>query len=141
MRDPFYTQMIFSIENIICQADAEAKSKGITLTDAHVKSALNKARRLTEGKTPEIPECNERERILAKLIRTVHSGPQVLAEIRVGPDGKEEQVDINRRDWIAAIKRVEKSLDIRRGTAPGSRNYMDYVNDFLSDIQNRNNDG
>lgn len=45
MKDPFYAQLIFQIENMICVADADAKSRGITFTDSQVRSAILKARR------------------------------------------------------------------------------------------------
>lgn len=46
MKDPFYAGLLFQIENIICQADDEAQSKGIRLTDSQIKSVAHFVRGL-----------------------------------------------------------------------------------------------
>ena len=76
MKDPFYAGLLFQIEQMICQADDEAKSKGQILTDSQIRSALIKTRKRVGGGGPDIPETNERERIIAKLINNLFQAPE-----------------------------------------------------------------
>jgi len=68
MKDPFYARLLFKIEQMICVADAEAKSQGLELTDSQVRSALVKAQKKVAGGEPDIPNATERDRVLAMLI-------------------------------------------------------------------------
>lgn len=62
MKDPFYASLMFQIEQIVCQADKEAKNKGIRLIDSQIKSALNKTRKTMRGEEPNISRTNDKEK-------------------------------------------------------------------------------
>lgn len=137
MNDPFYAGMLFQLEQIICQADNDAKTKGLQLTDSQVRSALIKTQKTWQGGEPAIPETNEREKILAELINRLLHAPNELMEKRTTDDGRVEENPLDISDWLNALETVEDSLQTRRSTIPGSRNYLDYVHRFIEQAKRR----
>ena len=137
MRDPFYAGLLFQIEHIICQADDEAKSKGIRLTDSQIKSALNKTRGKLEGGTPVIPTGSEKDKIIAQLIDSLCLAHHDLAERQQYPDGTETDKPLDVMDWIRAIETVEDSVKTRKSHIPGSRDYLDFVHGFIEQAKGR----
>jgi len=131
MKDPFYAGLLFQIENIICQADDEAKTKGLQLTDSQVKSALIKTQKKLQGGEPDIPETNERERILAELVNCLIHAPDALMEQTTTGDGRAEEKPLNISDWVKALETVEDSVKTRKSHIPGSRDYLDFVHEFI----------
>ncbi|SDW17729.1 hypothetical protein [Nitrosomonas communis] len=55
MKDPFYASLLFQIEQMICQADDEAKSKGQILTDSQISRRLSKRERESEAEDRTFP--------------------------------------------------------------------------------------
>ncbi|SFI19289.1 hypothetical protein [Nitrosomonas sp. Nm34] len=54
MKDSFYAGLLFQIEQMICQADDEAKSKGQILTDSQIidrRLSKRERERGAEGRT------------------------------------------------------------------------------------------
>ena len=131
MRDPFYAGLLFQIEKLIGQADVDAKSKGLSLTDSQIRSALIKTRKKLKGEQPAIPHSNEREQILLELIRCLILAPTCIMEQVTTVDGGTEEKPLNLSDWSKAIETIEDSVKTRTGHLPGSRDYLDFVHGFL----------
>ncbi len=137
MKDPFFAQLLFLIEQLVCMADQEAAGKGIVLKDSQIVSALTKARGLFAGKEPKIIDSSEPDRIMAKLIHSIHDlSTQFLEQIQ-DENGELQKAPVDNRDWIGAIETVLDSISTRRSGIPGSRNYLDYVQDFIADAVER----
>ncbi|MEI6351576.1 MAG: hypothetical protein WCP06_10790 [Verrucomicrobiota bacterium] len=128
MKDPFYAQLMFVIESVICKADKSAAENGVRLTDSAIKSALNKARHMTPEKIIEpIISIVKREDLIEELARCI-AGNRELLEID-GPEG--EGMDVTRAHWDNAISAVEASLKTRNHGGPGSRDYLDFIHSFV----------
>jgi len=137
MRDPFYAGLLFQIEHIICQADDEAKFKGIRLTDSQIKSALNKTRRKLEGGDPEIPTGSEKDGIIAQLIDSLCLAHHDLMERQRHLNSTETDKPLAVADWVRAIETVEDSVKTRKSHIPGSRDYLDFVHGFIEQAKGR----
>lgn len=113
MKDPFYAGLLFQIESQLSQTDEVAKVMGLQLTDSQVKSALIKAQKKLQGGTPAIPQANDREKLMASLIDTLCL------------------TSVDKQAWSNALETVADSIKTRTGNVPGSRNYLDFVQDFV----------
>ncbi len=131
MKDPYYTGLLFQIEQIICQADETAKGLGIQLTDSQIRSALIKTRKKAAGADPEIPLALERDRILAGLIDSLLQAPGQLGKRVVTAEGEVEK-PLPLADWTNALETVEDSIKTRKSNTPGSRHYLDFVHGFIA---------
>ena len=129
LKDPFYAQLIYVIESAICLADKSAQEKGLRLTDSNIKSALNKARRVTPEMVIARTESPEtREAIIQELALSIAANRELLGEESADGTG---HVAISHVDWVKAIGAVEASLHVRRSDEPGSRCYLDFVRNFI----------
>lgn len=135
MRDPYYAELIFLIEHMICQADDEAKSKGFRLTDSQVRSAVLKAKKKVQGGEPDIPERNDREKILAGLIDSIYKVREDLMACLMTDDGATKAKPLPVSDWVKALETVEDSIETRRSSVPGSREYLDFVQEFIARVE------
>ena len=135
MKDPFYSGLLFKIEQMICVADDEAKSQGLELTDSQVRSAIVKARKKMEGENPNIPEATERDRILAMLIDGLFQAPDDILEKIPGADGTVEEEPLRISEWIKALETVEDSVKTRKSNIPGSRDYLNFVHRFIQQAE------
>jgi hypothetical protein len=135
MGDPFSAQLMFQIEQFICRANSQTKEKGLALTDSQVRSALITTIKKLEGADPAIPRANDRDAILAELIETLCLASQDLGEKFTAVDGAEVEQDLAAADWTKAIEAVEHSLQIRKSPVPGSRCYLDYVQQLIADAK------
>ena len=131
MRDPFFAQLMYVIESAICMADKHAKESGVRLTDSSIKSALNKARRITPNQiiTP-LTKLESRDDFVEELARSIAANREIFVEETEYGGEKQE---ISPSDWINAISAVEASLKLRRSTEPGTRYYLDYVRNFIGE--------
>jgi hypothetical protein len=68
MRDPFFAQLMFLIEDLVCTADSKARGKEVVLKDSQILLTLTKAQGLISGKQPHINDSTESDRILRNLI-------------------------------------------------------------------------
>ena len=133
MRDPFYAQLMYFIERIICMADKDAATKGIRLTDSNIKSALNKARRtISEAAVARREKIESREDIVMELALSIAANRELLME-ESNEAAATVQEPVSHADWNRAISAVEASLKVRRSTEPGSRSYLDYVRTFIGE--------
>ncbi|RYD81929.1 MAG: hypothetical protein EOP84_10230 [Verrucomicrobiaceae bacterium] len=124
MNDPFYVPILFAIERRIGDADAEAKQEGISLTDSQVRSVLNRVRKSTN--VPDLTAGTRRDQILAKLQKDLGElGPSLYEESILG-----SQFPLSTTDWHLSLRCVEDSIKLR-SSGSGSRQYLDYVGDFL----------
>jgi len=135
MKDPFYAQLMLQIEHIICQADKEAKTKGIELNDSQVRSAIIRTMKIVQGKSPEIPKSNDREQILADLVDSLIQARNCLAVEEEATSSSGEA--ISPIDWCRALDTVQDSIKTRKGDFPGSRLYMDYIRGFIARARQR----
>lgn len=132
MRDPFFAQLMFLIEQTICNADRDAKEQGVILKDSQVQSALAKARGLAAGKAPKIEESTAAERILKELVLSICHAPQALAAQSLDAEGPRQEEPLRTADWNLAIEAVVDSIKTRRSEIPGSRDYLDFLRDFTT---------
>ena len=132
MKDPFYAGLLFQIEQMICQADDEAKRKGMELTDSQVRSAIIKAQKKAQGEDPNIPVTNEREQILAALIDSICQAPYQIMEQTLADDGTEEHQPLAISYWVNALETVQDSIKTRKRNVPGSRDYLNYLPGFIA---------
>ena len=132
MRDPFFAQLLFIIEQLICSADLRAKDLGITLRDSQIQSALIKAAAIASGKNPKVEAATEMDLILKDLIFSIIQEPENIIE-KVLTDGQvTSEAALRIVDWIAAIETVLDSIKTRRSGVPGARDYLDYVHQFIA---------
>ena len=139
MKDPFFAQLLFQIETLICQADDDSKTRGMQLTDSQMRSTLIKTQKKLQGGEPEIAETTERDKILARLATLLLHAPIVRAKQSAEQDDKGEQVRVT--DWIKALETVEDSIQTRKSGLPGSRDYLDYIHDFIGQAKGLNPTG
>lgn len=132
MKDPFYAGLMFQAEQMICQADTEAKSCGCILTDSQVRSAIIKTQKKLQGAHPDIPETNDCEKILADLIDSLLQAPNALAEEVLSENGQRTEKPLNGSDWRKALETVADSIKTRKSPLPGSRDYLDFLHGFIS---------
>lgn len=132
MRDPFYAGLLFQIEHIICQADDDAKSKAIPLTDSQIRSALIKTQKTLKGQSPDIPATTDKDKLLAALIDSLCRAPQALTERITKDDGTAEDRPLRTSDWIKALETVEDSVKTRKSSTPGSRTYLEFAHGFMA---------
>jgi len=129
MKDPFYAQLSYVVESAICKADQEAQKKGIRLTDSNIKSALNKARRITPQRSVlPLDAINTREAFIEELALSIAAQREILEH--TAEDGSDGTA-ISHADWVKAILVVEASLKLRKSDEPGSRFYLDFVRRFI----------
>jgi len=131
MKDPYYAGLLFQIEQMICEADDEAKCMGLQLTDSQVRSAMLKAQRKVRGEEPVISETNEREKILSALIDSIYQAPDYIMKRTMTDDGAEEEEPLPISDWRKALETVAGSIQTRRSNVPGSRCYLDFLHGFI----------
>jgi len=81
MRDPFFAQLMFSIEDLVCTADSKARGKEIVLKDSQILFTLTKAQGLISGKQPHINDSTESDRILRNLIFAI-------SQLTANPDSR-----------------------------------------------------
>ncbi len=132
MRDPFYAQLMFQIEKAICVFDRNCSSQGITLKDSQIQSALIKASAIAEGKTPKIEEKTPTDELLKTFIHEMASSYKILAS---RPESSAEAADeepLDASDWIMTINGLIHSIKTRRSSAPGTRDYLDFVHGFVA---------
>lgn len=147
MKDPYYAQLMFVVEGIICMADDAAREKGIVLNDSQVRSAVVKAMKRVQGGNPVVPEESERDKVLAKLVGSLvvnrlalrskyETGdkPQGADDGDADEDDDEEDdgEDVTAEEWFRAMESVADSIKRRKGSIPGSRHYLDYVHKFVA---------
>jgi len=123
---------MFMIEQKICVADGAAREAGIILKDSQIQSALTKARGLAAGKEPKIEGSTEAEQILKALILSIHHAPKNMRKQLDDPGISQKEEPLQMTDWILAIEAVVDSIKTRRSDVPGSRNYLDFVQDFIA---------
>ena len=135
MKDPFYAGLLFQIERIICQADEEAKNRGLQLTDSQVRSTLVKTRKKLLGGSPEIPKTNVREEILAELVWSLALAPVTMMKTKTAKDGTKEEHPLDLAEWVNGLETVESSMKTRAEKTPGSRGYLDFVHGFIAQAE------
>ncbi len=126
---------MFMIEQKICVADGAAKEAGIILKDSQIQSALTKARGLAAGKEPKIEGSTEAEQILKALILSIYHAPKNMRKQLDDPAVSQNEEPLEAVDWILAIEAVVDSIKTRRSDVPGSRNYLDFVHDFIAQVK------
>ena len=137
MKDPFYAGIVFEIERKITEGDQIARSRGIMLTDSQVISVLTKVLGAAEGKPAQMPAAsNPRDGFLVEMFGK-------LKEVRAGIFEAEEDQDPDSAKplatavWARALRCVIESARIRKGTIPGSRDYLDFLGPFIAQASKR----
>ncbi len=124
VQDPYYSQIIFRIESVIHQCDAQAKADGIDFKDSDVKSILQKSIGIAKGKRPNIPEKSEKEKRLAMMLSKLLALAEALST-------DTEDGSVSKSDWIISLSAVDDSLKTRREMYGHSRGYLDFLKGFL----------
>ena len=134
MKDPFYAGIIFEIERKIAEGDRLARTRGIVLTDSQVISMLTKVAGAAGGKPAKTVEPNSpREQFLAELRQQVAAVRETISVSEETADGSITESALPAADWLAALKCVLESARLRKGTTPGSRDYLDFLDAFIED--------
>ena len=138
MQDPFFGYLMAIIEKEIALADAETTEGSRQFTDSQVRSSLIKAIKTAKGEKPAIPAGSEHERLLADLIpRILRKREDVLTRVVDEDDEEPAEDDASPAEpvllsyWILAMEAVVSSMKIRTQMTPGSRGYLDFIQDFV----------
>lgn len=126
MKDPFFTPILSEIERRILASVRSAKADGIEINDSQIRSTLNKVRKTSEGKKPQIPNESPRERALAGLHGTLIK----LREGFMSEDSEGNREPISTTAWTLSIRTVEDSIQ-RYSTGPGSKGYQVFLEGFM----------
>jgi hypothetical protein len=133
MKDPFYAGIVFEIERRILEGDQGARSRGIALTDSQVISVLTKGLGAAEGKPAKMPATsNPRDEFLAELCGKLKEARGAILEAEGDPD-PDTAKPIATADWVIALRCVIESARTRKGSAPGSRFYLDFLGPFIAE--------
>lgn len=126
MQDPFYAQILFTIEGLIHDHDLKVQAHDQTvLKDSIVKSALRKAMTLMKGTSQLSSPKDQEERIKAALTIELLS----LYEHQLKPQ------DLSRGDYIKVLHAVEDTLVTRREMAGHPRGYLDFLKQFIPEAR------
>lgn len=140
MRDAQFAPVLLAIERKIHALDRAAAGANIALTDSPVRSALIKAMKRKRGESPAIPSESARDRLLAGLIadlETMHAhGIRAYVPGAPGEAVKPLPGRLPTAKWCDALATIENSIRIRTG-GPGSRGYLDYLVEFLLEVERR----
>lgn len=133
MQDPFYASILFAIESKIYEGDRLAVSRGITLTDSNIRSLLIKTIHAARGKLPQpVPaSAGAKDQFLAEFLYQMIAAKDSVMERRESSDGTLEEIPLPCTDWIKALETAKESCAIRTGDEPGSRDYLDFLADFI----------
>jgi hypothetical protein len=126
MKDPFFTPILFQIENRIRACSRAAKADGIELNDSQIRSTLNKVRKTSEGGKPQIPNSSPREQVFAGL----HGDLVKMRTAFMSEDSEGNREPLPTKAWTLCIRTIEDSIQ-RHSTGPGSRGYQDFLENFL----------
>ncbi len=138
MNDPFFATIVFHIELTIHTADRKAAAAGVELKDSNIKSSLKKVQSLAKGRRPKAKAMTQRDEFIHGLAVKIDSLRPELRQT-ADPDAVFDEGDpISATDWLAAVQCVEDSLKIH--TAPGTRNYLDFLIDFIAEARGSEND-
>jgi len=126
--DPRYTPVIMAIEGRIVGADRQAKAEGISLTDSQVRSVLNRVRK--SAAVPDLNAGSRRDQILAALQGDLdYFGSHLSFE-----DEEGERFPISAQEWHLCLRTIEDSIRVR-SSGPGSRDYLEFITDFIARAQ------
>lgn len=133
MKDPFYAGIIFKIERKIAEADRIALDRGMTLTDSQVISVLTKVAGEAGGKLAKaVSPSSPREQVLVELREQLAAVRDTISVGEPANDGTVCETPLPAGEWIAALKCVMQSARMRKGTVPGSRDYLDFLAPFIA---------
>lgn len=127
LKDPYYSSIIFRIEQVVHELDKELLDEGVSLNDTNVKSCLQKAAGHAKGKSPSLPDSNKKEEGMKKIsMALIELGNQLI-------QGDESNESITKKDWILSLKATEDSLKIRKEIYGHSRGYLDFLKEFFDE--------
>jgi hypothetical protein len=133
MKDPFYAGIVFEIERRLVEEDKTALSLGIVLTDSQVISGFTKVLGAAEGKPAKLPaSSNPRDELLAGLSGKLTAVREEIFEAEEGQD-PDAAKPLSTVHWATALRCVIESARVRKGSAPGSRYYLDFLGPFIAD--------
>lgn len=132
MKEPFYALIMFKIESVIGEWDRKAVDQGNDISDAMVRSVLNKAISLMKGKKPGIlpSRPKKREFLQQNLLQIINE----LKKETVGSILEDFNQMVTSRDWLLSLRAISDSLKLRTYNEPGCRAYLDFLISFQSEI-------
>ena len=135
MRDPRYSGILLEIERKLHEADCLAVARGLTLTDSNIRSLLIRAINDAKGKVAKSAEnaASDKDRFLAEALQQLAAVRVAIVEERDQPDGSVQRRLLPAADWIASLEAIKDSCAVRTGRKPGSRDYLEFLRDFLKD--------
>ena len=131
--EEYFGLIIFQIEARINAREREARARNVMLNDSQVRSILNKVRKQAGGGAPKLARDSERDQVLAAIYDDLLEARSLPKE---GDDSDGDTVDIPTRDWVAALRTIEDTVR-SHSTGPGSRAYLDSLEDFMADAEKR----
>lgn len=138
MKDPFYAQILYAIESRIHSVDQAGAGRGVVFTDSLIRSALVRAINTAKGRPPAPvpPTAADKERRPAELAAELGT---VRSEIMIGipqDDGSVVEEPLPAAEWVNALLAVRESCELRGDGRPGSRCYLDFLNEFIKTGKN-----
>ncbi len=119
-----YVEAVFLAERAILECDALT---GRQLTDRHVEQSLEYLALELRGEKPARPPHG----FLAALRG---GGPEDLLAERIKESWRQGQVHHSLQDLSGIARTLWQSVRIRNGMGIGPRGYLDFVGDFLGDL-------
>jgi len=139
MKDPFYANILFAVESKLHEADLLAQRRGFTLTDSAIRSLLVRAVNAAKDRPPAAVSsaAGAKDKFLAEVLDQLGAVRAAIREQRSRPDGSTEEIPLAGADWVVALECLSDSCELRTGSQPGSRKYLDYLGDFIGKSQMR----
>ena len=138
MRDPRYSGILYSIECKLHDADRLAATRGVSLTDSNIRSALVRAVNEAKGKPPKPPEgaASDKDRFLYEVSRELAAVRATIAVETTQSSGSVERSPLPAADWILALEAIKDSCETRTTDQPGSRDYLEFLRGFIKTTSN-----
>jgi hypothetical protein len=134
--DAYFGLIIFEIETRINAREREARTRNIMLNDSQVRSTLNKVRKQAGGGAPKLDRKSERDQLLAAIYDDLLEARSLLKVESDDEDSEDEPLELPTADWVAALRTIEDTIR-SHSTGPGSRGYLDSLEDFMRDAEKR----
>ncbi len=126
MKDPYFAEIMMSIESRITDMDREFRDAGTLVPkDSAVKSALRKTELALGGKKPVNPPKDDLEKWTAALSSSLIDLSKEL----------ETERGVSKGEFATTLGAVKDSLDTRRELAGTPRGYLDFLEGFIRQVR------
>lgn len=125
----------YELESVITDLDKESKAAGFVLNDSNARSVLIKLIRKTEGR-PGKPAPAPKERTKDFWIAMLHEKLNDRLEAMAAKSARDMNDEpMKFADWRSFLLILKESLETRSSREPGSRDYLDFLEEFIADAR------